>query len=176
MYFYFLVDNILFLLVLVVFDLVLLLLRLCIFWWVMCHVLCLLIFILDYIFLYFLLLRLRIVCRILGLFGLQNEELILSLHRLKYGFLRGFFFLFVWLLRNICRHSHWWIPFYLKQLFHHLFGDSLIFVCLILSILVLVVFGRIFGVLCNVEPFLSVNIIVFYQITPINQLFACICS
>ena len=91
-------------------------------------------------------------------------------------FFTSFFFLFVWLLRNICRHSHWWIHFYLKQLFHHLFGDSLIFVCLILSILVLVVFGRISGVLCNVEPFLSVNIIVFYQITPINQLFACMYS
>ena len=42
----------------------------------------------------------------LGPLGLQNEELILSLHRLKYGFLRSFFFLFVLLLRNICQRSH----------------------------------------------------------------------
>ena len=131
--------------------------------------------ILDYISLCFLLMQLRIEYRILDLFELWNEVLICCQHRLKYGFLRSFFFLFVLLLRNICLRSRWWIHFHLKQLFHHWFDDWLIFICLILVILMLIVFERIFGVLCNVVPFLSVDTSVFHQIIPINLLFVCMC-
>ena len=141
------------------------------FWWVLCRMLCRLGCILDCISSCFLLLLLRIVCRILGLFELRNGVLICFLHRLKYGFLCSFFFLFVWLWRNICLRSRWWIHFRPKQLFYHWFDDWLIFVCLILLILMWVVFERISGVLCNVEPFLSADIFVFYQIILINLLF-----
>ena len=46
-------------------------------------------------------------------------------------------------------------------------------ICLILVMLMLVVFERIFGVLCSAVPFLSANISVFCQKVLINQLFVC---
>lgn len=59
--------------------------------------------------------------------------------------------------------------------FHQLFDDFVILIYLILVILMLVVFERISRVLCNVEPFSSANISVFYHKVPINQLFVCTC-
>lgn len=87
----------------------------------------------------------------LGHFGLRNEELILSLHRLKYSFLCSFFFLFILLLHNI------FIVVINESTSTHSNNSTIIWfnniVSLILVIFLLVVFERILGLLCDEKLF-----------------------
>ena len=103
-------------LLLVVFGIKLLFFRWCSFVWFLCHKLCLLWWVRCYIFLSFLLLILRILCRVWVLLRLVSIESFFILFRLQYGFLWNILHCTILFLGNICRCSHCWIHFRPKRL------------------------------------------------------------